>query len=168
MLKKVVITGPESSGKTTLAQQLAEVLDCHWVPEFAREYLDGIDRDYRESDLLLIAKGQIKLEDSFSIKADQYLICDTDLLTIKIWSEYKYQCCDPFILNELENRIYELYFLCTPDVPWQPDPIRENPNDRDQLFIRYEEELLFYKKNYIIIKGTEQQRLQNALNVIKE
>ena len=167
MIKKIVITGPESSGKTTLAKQIANVLDTLWVPEYARRYIEDLDRQYRKSDLLKIAKRQIKQEEIFSKNASQFLIFDTDLITIKIWSEYKYRDCDDFILKAIEKQYYDLYFLCTPDIPWTYDPQRENPNDRMELFECYKKELDFYKKTYFELKGNEEERLALAIKQIE-
>jgi GTPase SAR1 family protein len=109
---KIVLTGPESTGKTTLAKQLANYLETAMVPESARHYIDNLDRPYLESDLLEIAKKQIELEKQQITKAQRILICDTDLITIKIWSEYKYQRCDPQILKWIEQEHYDHYLLC--------------------------------------------------------
>jgi len=167
MIKKIVITGPESSGKTTLAQQLGQVLETSWVPEFARIYIEQLPRKYAESDLLEIAKGQIKEEDNRLENANQFLICDTDLITIKIWSEYKYDVCDPWIIETIENRFYDLYLLCAPDIPWEYDPQRENPNDRSELYKLYKQELITYQKTFFELSGKKDERLQAALTIIR-
>jgi NadR type nicotinamide-nucleotide adenylyltransferase len=168
MIKKIVITGPESTGKTTLATQLAEVLDTLWVPEFARQYIDELERPYQENDLVEIAKGQIEAEQNFSEKAHQYLICDTDLITLKIWSAYKYGRCHDFILNNIESRRYDYYCLAYPDIPWTYDPQRENPEDRLVLYDLYKSELDFYQKPYFELKGNEEERLVAAVKQIQQ
>jgi len=111
MLKKIVLTGPESTGKTTLAKQLASALCGLWVPEYARQYINGLDRQYEENDLVEMAKGQLKLEQEYEKKVQEYLILDTDLITFKIWAEYKYGKCDSFIKKSIIERHYDLYFL---------------------------------------------------------
>lgn len=166
MIKKIVITGPESSGKTTLARQLAQVLSTSWVPEYARTFIDQLERPYEEHDLLKIAEGQLGSEDEQASKAKEFLICDTDLLTIKIWSEYRYQRCDQAILEMIDQRYYDAYLLVHPDIPWTFDPQRENPNDRNQLFLLYQQNLDFYKKRYFEIKGTVPMRLKMALQYL--
>jgi NadR type nicotinamide-nucleotide adenylyltransferase len=163
--KKITITGPESSGKTTLARQLAEAFDTHWVPEYARAYLGLLDRPYRESDLLEIARGQIAREDEFAEKSGELLFCDTSLEVIKIWSDYRYGRCHPWILKQLEKRQPDLYLLCAPDLPWEYDPQRENPNDRDALFDIYRKELTGKKVREI--RGEGEDRTQKAIETVQ-
>lgn len=161
-IKKIILTGPESSGKTTLAKQLARYFQTVWVPEFARTYLEDIRRPYRFNDLFRIAKGQHDLELFMEKKANRFLFCDTSLLVLKVWSEYRFGKCDPWILEQIEKE-EALYFLCKPDIPWQPDPQRENPNDRDLLFSLYQNELKNYKKDYIQISGSQKDRLNYSI-----
>ena len=162
-IKKIILTGPESTGKTTLAQELANHYQTVWIPEYARMYIDNLDRPYEQEDLLAIAKGQLELENYLSQYANDYIFCDTNLIVLKVWSEYKYGTCDPWILNELENRWYDCYVLCDIDVPWEFDSQREHPQERKELFKIYEQELLFYKKKYFKIKGNQEERLSNVL-----
>ncbi|WKN41810.1 ATP-binding protein [Tunicatimonas pelagia] len=161
---KIVTTGPESSGKTTLAKALAECYQVAWVPEYARDYLNGLDQDYQEKDLLEIAKGQIQREDEAAKNKPDLLICDTSLIVIKIWSEYRYGRCHPWILEQVEQRSVDLYLLCSPDIPWEADPLRENPTDRDELFEFYERALA--GKPNLIIQGKPSARLAQATNAI--
>ena len=163
-MRKVVITGPESSGKTTLAKSMADHFQVPWVSEFAREYLNGLDRPYEEKDLLAIARGQIKQENEAASTSPRVLICDTSLMVLKIWSEYRYGRCHPWILEQIERRPVDLYLLCSPDIPWEPDPQRENPNDRDELFKLYQRALLNQPTR--IICGDRQERFVLAVNNI--
>lgn len=163
MVKKIVVTGPESSGKTTLCKQLATTLETAWVPEYARSFLNELDRSYDLKDLIAIAKGQIALEDRQCLAAQKYLICDTDLITIKIWSEYKYDSCDDLILELIETRDYDLHLLCSPDIPWTYDSLRENPDDRAELYDLYKSALIFYQKKFVELSGGEGERLEQAL-----
>ncbi len=165
-IKKIILTGPESSGKTTLARQLARYFNTVWVPEFARTYLDDLRRPYREDDLLRIAKGQRDLELFLEKKANRFLFCDTSLLVLKIWSEYRFGKCDPWILQELEKENDALYLLCSPDIPWQPDPQRENPNNRNELYGIYRNELIKYRKDYIQVSGNQKDRLNYSIQAI--
>jgi NadR type nicotinamide-nucleotide adenylyltransferase len=164
---KIVITGPESTGKSTLAEQLEKELKAPMVKEYSRLYLENLGRPYVQSDLVKIAKGQIEKEDSILNKNLNLVICDTSLEVIKIWSNYKYDSCDPFILTSLMHRQPDLYLLMRPDLPWQDDPLRENPIDRDRLFIEYKKELSFSQLPFFEIYGNESDRFALALKSIK-
>ena len=147
-LHKIIIIGPESSGKTTLCEQLSKYLNLPFSKEYSREYLDALKRDYNFDDLLKIAKEQLKSELNSQL-------LDTDLITLKIWSEYKYGSCDKWILTQIEKQKSEkrFYLLCKPDIPWKADPLRENPNNREELFELYKEELGNLGHNYFIVEG---------------
>ncbi len=161
---KIVITGPESSGKTTLAQALAEHYQVPWVAEYARTYIEQLTQPYQEEDLLAIAQGQVQREDEQAQTNPRLLICDTSLLVIYVWSHYRYGRCHPWIEDQLAQRPVDHYLLCFPDLPWQPDPQRENPNDRPELFVRYEEALR--EKPHTIVAGQGNARLEIATNAI--
>lgn len=161
-----MITGPESTGKSWLAQKLALHYQTLWVPERARTYLDEIDRPYREEDLLTIARQQLELEDLLAGRAKGLLFCDTGMLVLKVWSEHAFGHCHPFILEELQKRTYALYLLPDIDLPWQPDPQREHPHLREYFFHLYQQELEGLKVPYKIIGGKEQERLKNAIKMI--
>ena len=163
---KVVITGPESSGKTKLAELLAEHYQAPWVPEYSRDYLLELDRKYREEDLLTIAQGQVAREDEFAQKRPELLLCDTSIVVLKVWSEYVYYRCHPWILQQIELRPVDLYLLCFPDVPWEPDPLRENPLDRDVLFDMYQQSLT--GKPTVVIRGDYPKRIAKAKNAIDQ
>lgn len=169
MIKKVVIIGPESTGKSTLSQQLATYFREPWVPEFARTYLDHLHRPYREEDLLNIARGQIREEEQQAAKANRLLICDTDLYVIKVWSEHKYQSCHHWILEEIARRTYDLYVLTYIDVPWVDDPQREHPQPEMRLyfFLIYLDIVIHSQVPWILVKGNEQQRLHTAVKEIE-
>jgi nicotinamide riboside kinase len=117
---------------------------------------------------LKIAKGQIRLENK-KIKNNldsKLCILDTDLITIKIWSMVKFGKCDDWILKQIEARKYDFYLLCSPEgIAWEADPLRENPQNRNELFELYEKELIFYDKKYVVLKGNEMKRLQIAIAV---
>ncbi len=166
MVKRIAITGPESTGKSALAQELAEYYNTVWVPEYAREYLETHGSDYKEEDIVKIAKGQLKLEDEMSEKANEYLFCDTDLFVTKIWSEYKYGDCDPWILEKLLDHRYDLHLMMDIDIDWKDDHLRKNPDDRQKLFNIYMEELAQYKYPFFIIDGKGKSRVEAAIKVI--
>lgn len=159
---RIVVTGPESTGKTTLAQALAQHYQAYYVKEYARIYLDNLNRPYEEQDLLNIAKGQLASEEA--AKAKKVLICDTSLEVIKIWSEVKYKRCHPWILEKYRQQKVDLYLLCAPDIPWEYDRQRENPDGRNKLFSIYKQELK--EKNHAEIRGERAERLQTAIQAI--
>lgn len=164
MMIKIVVTGPESTGKTTLAQALAQHYQTDWVREYARIYIDNLARPYQEEDLLSIAKGQLASQEVAKGKANDIMICDTSLEVIKIWSEVKYGHCHPWILEKFRQQTIDLYLLCAPDISWEHDTQRENPYDRDQLFSIYQQELK--EKNYVEIRGQRTERLQKSIEAI--
>ena len=172
MIKEiVVVTGPESCGKTTLAKQLADRLEAPLVNEAARDYLQNKD-SYQKSDLLKIAKLQNAMEQEKAALSTDKLVCDTDLLVILIWSEVKYGSCDPWICETFEKCLNQKpftrhYFLCDPKIPWQPDRLRENAHNRDELFAIYLKKLTDYKLSYSIVKGEPHERLQQAVERLK-
>lgn len=163
---KIVATGPESTGKTTLASQLAKHFHTIWVPEFARTYIDGLKRPYREADLLEIAKGQVALEDEMTVKAGSLLFLDTSLEVIKIWAEFRFGRCHPWILEQLGKSRHDLYLLCVPDLPWAFDPQRENPEDREELFRLYLKVLTEMQLPFQEISGAGEVRLAQAIYTI--
>lgn len=166
MLKRIAITGPESTGKSNLAGSLAKHYNTKVVPEFARNYLSGLNREYTEKDLISIAKGQFNAEELLANQVDQYLFVDTEFLVLKIWSLHKYDKCHPWIADKFENHHYDLYLLCDIDLPWQPDPQREHPDIRQYLFDWYYKELSQAKVSFKIVSGQGNQRVDNALKII--
>jgi NadR type nicotinamide-nucleotide adenylyltransferase len=168
LIKKIVAIGPESTGKSTLAQQLAAYFETTFVPEYARRYIDELDRDYQERDLLNIAKGQIQLEEQRSIEAKNYLFCDTDLTVIKVWSLNAYQNCDEWVLEQINTRKYDLYLLCGIDTPWEYDPQREHPHLRAHFYDIYKNELQNRNLPFIELEGNKEVRLEAAIQRINE
>jgi len=166
MIRKIAITGPESTGKSLLAEQLAFRYKTIWVPEYAREYLKDLDRQYNETDVVNIAKGQIRNEQSKLKLATQFIFCDTELIVTKIWSEVKYSRCDPWILRNIEHHKYDLFLLCNIDLPWVDDPLREHPDRRKYLFDLYYNELITRKFPFYVISGEGDARLANAVTFI--
>ena len=146
--------------------QLAEHFQTNWVPEYAREYIDQLDREYVSSDLLEIAKGQLQQEEFITFVTDSLLFYDTDLITLKIWSDYKYKKTHPWILEQIKKQDCDLYLLCKPDIPWVSDPQRENPTDRDTLFDVYKNILLTDNKPFVEISGEFPQRLEKAIAAV--
>ena len=168
---KVVLFGPESTGKTTLAQKLARHYNSIWVREYAREYLQNKWNNQRKTcepnDLIEIAKGQISSENELSQKTNTVLICDTDLLETKVYSESYYSgTCDPIIEKYAIENTYDLYFLTYIDVPWVKDDLRDKPNKRLESFNTFERALIKYNRPYVILRGSKQEKLDLAINHI--
>ncbi len=137
--------------------------------EYAREYINELNRKYNEDDLLKIATEQISREDSIASNFEQeFIFLDTDLITLKIWSVEKYGRCQKWILDQIASRSYDLYLLCKPDIPWSFDPLRENKLDRGRLFKRYESELYQYNKKFKIVDGLGENRTNNAIEIIND
>lgn len=172
-LIKVVLFGPESTGKTTLSRQLAKHYQTQWTPEYLREFAqnkwDKEQKVCEKQDVIKIAKGQIQLENSMAPKAKQILICDTDLLETKVYAEYYF---DNFQLDELDQAIannhYDLYLLTYIDTPWQADDLRDRPEQREQMFALFKNALIKHNKQYLLLKGDKQTRLQTALKSINK
>ena len=165
-VKKAVILGPESTGKSTLAASLAKHYNTVWVKEFARDYIDRLTREYNKTDLIEIAKGQIAEEINQEKKANNILICDTNLLTIKIWSDYKYGGVEDEILELHNKRHYDLYLLTYVDTPWENDPQREHPELREFFYSVYKNELITLSLPLVEIKGEFYERKKVAIEAI--
>jgi NadR type nicotinamide-nucleotide adenylyltransferase len=163
---RIAITGPESTGKSWLARHLAEYYQTCYVPEFAREYLNSIKRPYTYEDLAIIARGQMKAEDTLAPEANRVLFCDTDLSVLKIWSEVKYGKGHEWILSEHKRRQYSLHLLCNIDLPWEDDPLREHPAFRQELLDKYTSLLCQEDRRYTLIGGLGEQRLKQAIHAV--
>mgnify|MGYP000557047103 CR=1 FL=1 len=168
---KVVLFGPESTGKTTLSRHLARYYNSVWVPEYAREYLQNKWNEERKTcepkDLLPIAEGQMLLENKLAKKTDTVLICDTDLLETKVYSEaYYIGSCDPILEKYALENSYNLYFLTYIDTPWEADYLRDKPDEREAMFKAFEDTLIKYKRPYVLLKGDKKKRLDLAVKYI--
>tara|TARA_R110002073_G_scaffold279026_1_gene442843 strand:+ start:83506 stop:84156 length:651 start_codon:yes stop_codon:yes gene_type:complete len=168
---RVVLFGPESTGKTTLSSQLARHYHTVWAPEYAREYLQNKWNNERKTcenaDLIPIAIGQMKLENALAKKADKILICDTDLLETKVYSEEYYGgFVDPKLDKAAKKNTYDLYLLTYVDTPWEADDLRDKPEERKEMFHAFENALKKHKRPYIVLKGDKQKRLKEATAAI--
>ncbi len=184
---KIVVTGPESVGKSTLAVALSKHFNTPLVQEYAREYLEkkyanteGGIPTYDTFDLFKMLIGQIQNEEESREELilknkNGILICDTDSLTYKIWSEEVFKIIEMKTQQLIDNQLINskkddkiIYFLCSPEgILWQPDPLRENPNDRDRLFEIYKKELMTYQKTYFILRGSKNERLTTVIDILK-
>jgi NadR type nicotinamide-nucleotide adenylyltransferase len=168
--KKIVIIGPESTGKSTLCEGLAAHYHTEWVREYAREYLLTHGTAYSYDDLSTIARGQLALEDAAAATiGDGVLFIDTDLYVMKVWSEYVFGRCEPWILKEIVARHYDGYLLCRTDLPWTKDELREYPDlaTRERLYHIYKDILINQPVPWVEIGGQAGERLQNAIEAVE-
>jgi nicotinamide riboside kinase len=165
-VKKVVVIGPESTGKSSLCAKLAEHFDSIWCPEYAREYLTKNGKDYGFDDLLKIAQEQLRLEDNFTRQLDE----SKANRILKVWSEYVFHQCHHFILEQICERKYDLYLLCNVDLPWVQDELREYPEDgpRQELFQIYKDLLINQNVPWVTISGTYEVREQTAISAVNK
>ena len=169
---KIVLFGPESTGKTTLAKQLAAYFETEWVPEYMRSYLEGKwehkGEKISKEDLLPIAEGQIALENQATHKATDLLFCDTNLLELQVYCEYYYSgWCPSEIEKATKIHQYDFYFLTDIDIPWQPDNLRDRPNDRFTLFSSFEKALIDRNIPYQLLSGSQDTRLAKAVETLR-
>jgi NadR type nicotinamide-nucleotide adenylyltransferase len=179
MLKKIVIIGPESTGKSTLCKQLSDHYHTLWCPEYAREYLLANGTDYTYADLLTIAKGQVSLEEQFIAKMNSTslsattvtpLFIDTDMYVMKVWCEFVFGRCHRYILDQIVERKYDGYLLCNTDLPWVKDELREYPDleSRRRLFQIYKDIMINQVVPWFEIHGNSEERLQNAIAAVNK
>ena len=177
MIKKIVLIGPESTGKSTLGEQLARHYGTLCCPEYAREFLLTNGIKYNYEDLLDIAKGQLALEDEYISRLNAVantsesplpLFIDTDMYVMKVWCEYLFGKCHRFILDKIIQRKYDLYLLCKNDLPWTEDPLREYPapEKRAHLFLHYKDILMNQPVPWSGVSGSPENRLNQAIHAV--
>jgi len=187
MIKKVVVIGPESTGKSSLCEKLANHYKTEWVKEYAREYLLTNGTEYNYDNLLEIAKGQFALEkaaiqlveNKIKIRSDnnttsaandlsEIVLIDTNMYVLKVWCEFVFEKCHPWILNQIVENSYDLYLLCDIDLPWVKDELREYPDVevREKLYHHYKDLLINQSTPWVNISGNYQQRVEIAVNAI--
>lgn len=174
MIKKIVVIGPESTGKSSLCESLATHFDTFWAPEFARDFLLENGANYDFGTLVDIAKGQIERENQFIEKANkagkELVFIDTNLYVIQIWEEYVFGKSHTSLLDQIAKRKYDFYLLNNIDLPWQPDPLREQPNEapRKTIFEIYKNLLIHQNTPWSFVRGLGSHRIENAITAIKE
>ena len=180
-MKKIVVIGPESTGKSTLCESLAKHFNAEWCPEYARTYLLKHGTAYQFENLLTIAEGQLKQEDEFTEhllrnenktnkqSTAKPLLIDTDMYVMKVWCEFVFQNCHPFILNQIVQRKYDLYLLCNVDLPWVKDELREYPDlvTREKLYHIYRDIMINQSVPWIDISGNYEERLQKGIRAVQ-
>lgn len=181
-IKKIVIIGPESTGKSTLCRQLAAHFNTLWCPEYAREYLLKHGTNYTYDDLLTIAKGQVALEEEFVVRVEgresevqspgsgALLFLDTNMYVMQVWCEFVFDKCHKYILEQIASRKYDLYLLCATDLPWVKDELREYPDleSRERLYKMYKDLLVNQETPWVEIRGTESDRFRSALSALSD
>lgn len=166
-IKKIAIVGPESTGKSTITQQLAKHYNTLWVPEYARYYCAALTEPCNLQDEINMYHGQVALEESVLAIAEKDLIfCDTTFITVKIWSNEVFGKTPQVVLDALPNYTYDLYLLMDIDLPWQEDPLRDFPHKREHFMQVWHQELKNLNANYLVINGQEE-RLNNAISAVE-
>ncbi len=166
-VKRIAIIGPESSGKSELCSHLALHFKTAWIPEYARAYLTGINTSYTIQDIVNIYAYQFKQETEQLAASNNYLFTDTEFLMAKVWCENAFRICPPYIEDMIVKHPYDLYLLTAPDLPWEFDPLRENPGKGDYFFEWYKRLLDEKKLKYGIVSGKGEVRIRSALDIIK-
>ena len=164
--KKVAIIGPESTGKTVLLKELVQFYDCNFVLEHARQYVESLKRRYGYDDIMVISRKQRELEKAAYKKSKKLLICDSAMITNKVWSYDKFGKCDSWIEKEMELESFDLFLLCKPDLQWENDPVREDAGRREQIFEIYMRYLKEYNFDFRIIEGKNTARSDAAIGYI--
>jgi NadR type nicotinamide-nucleotide adenylyltransferase len=165
-VKKIAIVGPESTGKSTISALLAEHYHTVWVPEYAREYCEKLSEPCTWQDELNMFHGQLALEEKLLPKANKLIICDTTFITVKIWSDAFFGRSPQEVLDELPKHSYDFYLLMDVDLPWEEDPLRDFPNQREHFMQVWHQELQAIKANYQVISGQGETRFKRAVEAI--
>ncbi|MGK0406574.1 MAG: nicotinamide riboside kinase [Roseivirga sp.] len=165
---RIVVTGPECSGKSQLCAELAEITHSRWVKEYAREYLEKNGADYTYQDFIKILDGHRRRQaEALHINAELVFL-DTDLINFQVWAERKYDKIPPALLSLKESTEGKIYFVCFPDLAWEDDPLRENKESQVEIYHRHLQLVKEFERPYKIIKGQGKDRLRRALDALQE
>ena len=167
-IKKIAVVGPESTGKSTLSKALATHYRTVWVPEFARDYCANLTEPCTWQDEINMFYGQLELEKEALPRANSLLICDTTILTVKIWSDHTFGKSPQEVQDKLQHHRYDFYLLMDIDLPWQEDPLRDFPNLREHFMQIWHKELIALNASYVVISGSDDQRLENAIRAVDQ
>lgn len=165
---KIILTGPESSGKTTLAEELAQYFRVPLAYEYARGYLEKNGADYAYDEVKVMLDGQLSLERRMEEESNDFIICDTDLLTYLVWYNFKFGITQQWILDQLSTYEDRVYLLCYPESKWEEDPVREHPEDRMTLYQMYEDALSDLNLTYHIMQGDPEFRKNEAISIVQQ
>lgn len=167
-IKVVAVIGAESTGKTSLCTELAAHFNDVWMPEYARQYVEKLDRPYTWNDVVHIASMQVKTEKEYLKKAQCVLFLDTDLVITKVWFEHVWKKCPDWVDRRIASAQRTIYLLCDNDLPWEYDPVRENPGIRDYLSEQYKSIIIKNNFPYFVVRGSEKKRTRHAIDKLKE
>ena len=169
-IRRIVVTGPESTGKTELAQALAEKLNSIWVPEYARQYVENLNRPYDYDDVVQIAQYQVAQEAEYALKIGKGLIIfDTWLIITKVWLDLVFGKCPEWVFDHIRSTKIDLFLVCDTDLPWVADQVRENGGEkRKELFHLYCNEIRAFGFNYEIVSGFGDERTANAMKALSK
>lgn len=173
---RIVVTGGESTGKTTLAAALAKALGSLWVPEYSRSYAEQVGRALTSADVEPIARGQVAAEDAASERWRAQvgrrrdappLVLDTDLVSTTVYAEHYYGACPAWIMAAARERLGDLYLLCEPDLPWESDGVRDQPEARAKLHSAFGVRLRTLGARVALVRGIGRTRLEAALAAVR-
>ncbi len=162
---RIAVIGPESTGKTALSKRLAAYFDTEEVPEVARGWIENLGRPYVQEDLLEICRAQEEAEEQRLAGNPPVLICDTNITVIRIWSAFRFGSVDPFIIEREKSRNYDLILLTDIDIPWVDDPLREHPQNREELFSIYYRSLIGSGLDFRVVFGEGEDRFRRAISL---
>jgi NadR type nicotinamide-nucleotide adenylyltransferase len=169
-VKKIAVIGPESTGKSTLSEQLANYFGTIWIPEYARKYVGELKRKYTLDDIVKISETQHSEIDEKIKEANKFIFVDTEDIINKIWCDIVFRVCPDVIESRITNYPFDFYLLLKPDLPWIADPLREYPDrdKREHLYELYKQELTGRNLPFAEVSGFDEQRFENALKAVSD